>query len=166
MTNVLAFPTPEVNAFAEAWSLITPQMRKRSEAKDKVKRLWDQEAKRLYGQADLLERLRSYLKTDKDLPRSGGPALNRLLTSGRLEHYEPLEALCEEPGMSGERFPNEAVRNALLRRCGPEWVASYLDPCSIDGTSIVTRTDYAARKLLEHRQVFKMAGFTGIKKRV
>ena len=162
MTNVIAFPTPEPDTFDQAWDLLPQTMKQRSEARKKMRPLWDREAKRLGGHEELLARLQTYLRDDKDLPKSGGPGLQVLLRSGRLEHWAPRQINIHPT----QQFPNEAVRSALLRRCGAEWIASYLDPCSIDGTSVVARTDYAVKKLLEHREVFKMAGFTGIKKRV
>lgn len=53
----------------------------------------------------------------------------------------------------------------MLSRCGADWVASYLDPCLIEGTTVIVRTDYAVKKLKEHGHVFRMAGFTGMRKK-
>lgn len=167
--NVIAFPSPDRNTFDDAWALLTPLMKRRSDGKTKLRDLWNREAKRLGGQSELLDRLKRYIAASEEIRRKGGvwgePALQVILRSQRLENYAD-EGLSGVQALISDQFPNEAVRNALLRRCGAEWVASYLDPCSVDGTSVVTRTDYAVKKLLEHREVFKMAGFTGIKKRV
>jgi len=168
--NVIAFPSPDRNTFDDAWALLTPLMKRRSDGKTKLRELWNREAKRLGGQSELLDRLKRYIAASEEIRRKGGvwgePALQVILRSQRLENYEAEQTLVNAEGGLVNAFPNEAVRSALLRRCGAEWIASYLDPCSIDGTSVVARTDYAVKKLLEHREVFKMAGFTGIKKRV
>jgi len=163
MTNVVAFPSPEPSTFAQAWDLLPSTMKTRTEAKRKVEPMWNREAKRLGGQEELLARLQTYLRDDKDLARSGGPGLQVLLRSGRLEHWVASSVVTIT---TGEQFPNESVRNRLLGMCGPAWVASYLDPATVEGTTVLVRTDYAVKKLLEHRHVFRMAGYSGLKKRV
>lgn len=162
LSNVVPFPTPEPSSFADAWALLPDQMKKRSESKAKVEILWNREAKRLGGQADILQRLKTYLRDDKDIQRTGGPGLQVILRAGKLEHWQPRQ---EGVSISADAFPHTAVRSHLLAVCGASWVASYLDQCEVDGTTIIVRTDYAIGKLKEHREVFKAAGFTGMKKR-
>lgn len=162
ISNVVPFPTPEPSSFSEAWVLLPKTMKERSKKKAVVEVLWNREAKRLGGQADLLQRLKTYVRDSKDLPRTGGPGFQILLSAGTLEHWQPRQ---EGVSITTTAFPNVTVRNHLLRVCGSRWVASYLDQCEVDGTTIIVRTDYAIGKLKEHREVFKAAGFTGLRKR-
>jgi len=161
VSNVLAFPTPEASTFSQAWKLLPETRKRRSDRKDRCEKLWKSESKRLGGEEALLGRLRVYLR-GPDLVRTGGPGLQILLKSGKLEHYEPDPHTAQ---VRAKQFPNTTVRDALLARCGPDWVASYLDPCEVEGTVVIVRTDYAVKKLKEHGYAFKMAGFTGMRKR-
>lgn len=78
MGAVLQFPTEAVqSSFTDAWAAIPSTMKTRSLSRAKLKPIWDAAAKRVGGQDVLLGALKAYLKGDKDLPKSGGPALDR-----------------------------------------------------------------------------------------
>jgi hypothetical protein len=166
--NVLAFrrapePEPELEraTFDVAWGLLTDVMRRRSEAKAKCEALWNREAKRLNGQEDLLARLKTYLRDDKDIPRTGGPGLQVLLRTGRLDHWQPMQ---QTPRLM-PAFDNKEARQAVAAYKGEGFCRSYLDPCRIEGTTLVVRTDIAIRQLREVAVILKGYGFTGMRKR-
>lgn len=163
MSNVLAFkPRAEVepSTFETAWKLLPDTMRRRSQAKVKTEAIWNREAKRLGGQEELLQRLKTYLRDDKDLPRSGGPGFHILLQTGRLDHWVPMQQV---PSFI-DAFPHPGARRAVQDEKGEAFCRSYLDPCMIDGTTLVARTDYAIGKLREVGQILKQHGFTGVRK--
>lgn len=154
---------PEASTFSDAWSALPKTMRERSDKKAICERLWLSEAKRLSGEKDLLQRLRTYLRDAPDIKRTGGPGLQVLLRSGKLEHWVPMadgpEAALED------RFPIADLRKALVRAESENWAKSYLDPCVIDGTTLIVRTGMAVDKLKAHGALFKAHGFTGLRKR-
>lgn len=161
--QILEFPTPAPDTFADAWSALPATMRARSDKKAICERLWIAEAKRLNGERDLLQRLRTYLRDSPDIKRTGGPGLQVLLRSGKLEHWVPMsdspDAILED------RFPIVEIRQALVRAESENWAKSYLDPCVIDGTTLIVRTGMAVDKLKAHGALFKAHGFTGLRKR-
>ena len=168
MSNVLAFkpraedPAPELEraTFDVAWRELTDTMRRRSEAKAKCQALWNREAKRLGGQEDLLGRLRTYLRDDRDIVKTGGPGLQVLLRAGRLEHWAPMQ---QQPRLH-EMFPHTEARAAVAKIFGEGFCRSYLDPCEVSGTTIIARTDIAIKKLREAGVALKTHGFTGVKR--
>lgn len=154
---------PEASTFDDAWALLLPDMRKRSIRKDKCEALWNKESKRLGGQHELLQRLKTYLRDNKDLSRSGGPGLQVLMNSGKLEHWVPTaESTSAE---LSEKFPIVEIRQALVRVESESWARSYLDPCVIDGTTLIVRTGMAVDKLKAHGALFKAHGFSGMRKK-
>jgi hypothetical protein len=169
MSNVIALrqsPSRELEpaTFDNAWRLLTDVMRRRSDAKAKCEVLWNREAKRLDGQEDLLARLRTYLRDDKDIPRTGGPGLQVLLRTGRLDHWVPM---AQEPRLL-EPFANAEIRDAVSSLAGEAFCRSYLDPCTVDGKTLIVRTDTAIRRLSETpgvKAIFKDHGFTGMRRR-
>lgn len=164
MSNVVPLRQPqtevEPSTFESAWRMLPETMRKRSDSKAKCMALWDRTAKRLNGQEDLLARLRTYLRDDRDLPKSGGPGLQVLLRAGRLDHWTPT---VQTPTVVIP-FADDALRAAIVSKAGEAFARSYLDRCRIEGTTLVTATEFAVGKLLEHRAIFKAFGLTGIRK--
>ena len=154
---------PETSTFSEAWSALPKTMRERSDKKAICERLWLSEARRLHGEKDLLQRLRTYLRDAPDLKRTGGPGLQVLLRSGKLEHWMPMHDAPMAPDV--RRFENVELRQALVRIEGEPWVRSYLDPCDITGTTLIVRTGMAVDKLKAHGALFKAHGFTGLRRR-
>lgn len=154
---------PEPSTFSEAWSALPKTMRERSDKKAICERLWLSEARRLHGEKDLLQRLRTYLRDSPDLKRTGGPGLKVLLRSGKLEHWTPMQDTPLAPDIT--KFPNQDIRQALVRMEGDGWVRSYLDPCVIDGTTLIVRTGMAVDKLKAHGALFKAHGFSGMRKK-
>lgn len=111
----------------------------------------------------LLLRLRTYLRDSPDLKRTGGPGLQVLLRSGKLEHWTPMQDAPLAPDIT--KFPITEIRQALVRMEGDGWVKSYLDPCVIDGTTLIVRTGMAVDKLKAHGALFKAHGFSGMRKK-
>lgn len=164
MSNVVAFkPRMEVepSTFEDAWKLLPDTMRRRSQSKAKTEAAWNREAQRLGGQEELLQRLKTYLRDDKDLPRSGGPGFHILLTTGRLDHWVPMQ---QTPAFI-PAFPHPGARRAIQEARGEAFCRSYLDPCEVEGTTIIARTDYAIDKLREVGPMLKEHGFTGVRRK-
>ncbi|MBS0370961.1 MAG: hypothetical protein JSS57_17400 [Proteobacteria bacterium] len=159
----LVIPFPEPGTFEDAWKALPATMKARSDKKATCDALWRREAKRLGGERMLLLRLKTYLRDSPDLKRTGGPGLQVLLRSGKLEHWTPMHDAPLAPDVT--RFPVTEIRQALVRIEGEGWVKSYLDPCVIDGTTLIVRTGMAVDKLKAHGALFKAHGFTGLKKR-
>ena len=123
--------------------------------------LWDSHGAQI-GHDVLLGALKRYLAKDADLPKSGGPGLQVWLRARRYEHWladEPVAAAVPVDGFA------EPYRSALVAACGDDWVRSYLDPCKLEGATLVVRTDFAIKKLLERRDIFRRLGLTGMRKR-
>lgn len=139
-------------------------MRRRSDGLSKLKPLWNDHAKLAGGQAALLGALAAYLKGDEDLPKSGGPGLQVWLKSRRWENWLDLPTTTAEAAMHAQRFP-EPHRSAIVARLGEPFVRSYIDPCEMDGTVLIVRTDTAVKKLGEHRFVFRALGFSGMRRK-
>lgn len=164
MGSVVAFkPREEVepSTFEAAWKLLPDTMRRRSQSKARTVAAWNREAQRLGGQEELLQRLKTYLRDDKDLPRSGGPGFHILLQSGRLDHWVPMQ---QTPAFM-DAFPHPGARRSVMEARGEAFCRSYLDPCEIEGTTLIARTDFAIAKLREVGPALKAHGFTGVKKR-
>lgn len=154
---------PEASTFSDAWSSLPKTMRERSDKKAICERLWLSEARRLSGEKDLLQRLQTYLRDAPDIKRTGGPGLQVLLRSGKLEHWVPMSD-SHEVALEN-RFPITELRQALVRAESESWVRSYLDPCVIDGTTLIVRTGVAVDKLKVHGALFKVHGFSGMRKK-
>lgn len=154
---------PEPSTFEDAWKALPATMRSRSDKKAACELLWRREAKRLGGERMLLLRLRTYLRDSPDLKRTGGPGLQVLLRSGKLEHWTPMHDVPLAPDIT--KFPITEIRQALVRIEGDGWVRSYLDPCVIDGTTLIVRTGMAVDKLKVHGALFKANGFSGMRKK-
>ena len=149
----------EPSTFADAWSVITDTMKRRSESKAKCEVMWNREAKRLGGQALLLGKLKTYMRDDKDVIRTGGPGLQVVLKSGRLEHWMAQDAAAPVVGA----FPHAEARADVKAFKGEAFCRSYLDRCKIEGTTLIVATETAAIKLREAGAVLKQHGFTGMK---
>ena len=48
---------------------------------------------------------------------------------------------------------------------GEAFCRSYLDRCTVEGTTLIVATDYAIGKLREVANIMKARGFTGMRKR-
>lgn len=164
MGAVLKFPEPERSTFEEAWSITPDTMRKRSESKDRTAKRWSIHAKRCGGHTALLGALRAYLKSDKDLIKSGGPGLSVWLNQERYQHWTDATVV-EEMAVVVSGFPDAAIRQACVERMGLTWVLSYLDPSELDGTTLVVRTETAIQRMKEHGPFLKSLGLTGMRKR-
>lgn len=159
----LVIPFPEPGTFEDAWKALPATMKARSDKKATCDALWRREANRLGGERMLLLRLKTYLRDSPDLKRTGGPGLQVLLRSGKLEHWTPMQDAPLAPDVT--KFPHQEIRRTLAKQEGEGWVRSYLDPCVIDGTTLIVRTGMAVDKLKAHGALFKAHGFTGLKKR-
>ncbi len=151
----------EPSTFQAAWSLLPETMKRRSESKAKCQPLWDREARRLGGQLVLLAKLKTYLRDDKDLPKSGGPGLQVLMRAGRLEHW--VETITDARPV--EPFSDASLRAQIAALKGEAFCRSYLDRCTVEGSTLIVATDYAIGKLREVGAVFRVAGFTGMRRR-
>lgn len=154
---------PEPSTFEDAWKALPQTMRVRSEKKATCDALWAREAKRLSGEQDLLQRLKTYLRDSPDIKRTGGPGLQVLLRAGKLEHWTPMQDAPLAPDVT--KFPHQEIRRTLAKQEGEGWVRSYLDPCVIDGTTLIVRTGMAVDKLKAHGALFKAHGFSGMRKK-
>jgi hypothetical protein len=165
--NVVPFPTASVvSTFEEAWRDIPASMKTRSLSRAKLKPLWDAAAKRVGGQDVLLAALRAYLKGDKDLPKSGGPALDRWLKYERWDHWlEAGNSVVELSAKIGQLvFADPDIRASVVASCGLGWVVSYLDPCELHPDRFITpKTGFALGKLKEKARELKAAGVMGIR---
>jgi len=161
MGNVVQLRQPELEpaTFDAAWGLLPETMKRRSESKAKCKVLWDRESKRLGGQLSLLGKLKTYLRDDRDLVKSGGPGLQVLMRQGRLEHW--VETVTD--ARTVEPFSNADLRAAVVAAKGEAFARSYLDRCSCEGTTLIVATHFAAGKLREVGAIMKAAGFTGMR---
>lgn len=168
ISNVVAFPVAAVRStFDECWSALPDTMRKRSESRAKVRKLWDTHAVRVGGQDVLLGALKAYLRGDKDLPKSGGPGLQVFLRAERYDHWLGTSISGAIDGPSRTAFPDQKIRDAVLSALGEPFTISYLDSCVlIDGPLgplLQPKTDYARKKLMEHAGLFKSLGLFGIR---
>jgi len=174
MGALIAFPTAAVTStFVDAWGLLPTSMKTRSLSRAKLKPIWDAAAKRVGGQDVLLGALKAYLKGDKDLPKSGGPALDRWLKNEKYDHWlEGDNSIVSDVTSETDKlaFPDKAIRDAVLAALGLPFVVSYLDPCSLiegpHGPLLQPKTDYARRKLEEHKGLLKSLGLYGLRMKV
>lgn len=156
----------EENRFLDGWALLPDSMKKRSESRAKCRKLWDDHARRCGGQEALLGALRAYLKGDKDLPKSGGPGLQVWLRAERYDHWlvDPSDS---KPDPTRQSAP-EPIRSRIVATQGPEWVSSYLDPCTFHEDGYITPLTKLALAKLEDksiRHILKSAGIAGIRRR-
>jgi hypothetical protein len=164
--QLIAFPTEQVRSrFEDAWSLLPSTMKTRSLSRAKLKPIWDGHAKRVGGQDRLLGALRAYLKGDKDLPKSGGPALDRWLKWEKYDHW--LEGdnsvVSDNSGQIGVmKFP-EPMRSLVVKATDEGWVRSYLDPCTYEDGWIRPKNGFAGSKLKEKAGILKAAGIAGMR---
>lgn len=159
-TNVVQFP--KFSTFDDAWALRKGQMRTRGDGREKTRKLWAK-AEGKVGSARLLEALRRYLREEKE-PTCGYPGLSVWLNGERYDHW-----LLDEPssGPSSTALSNtpEPMRAGLVERLGEDFVRSYCDPASFDGSWIIPRTDTARKKLLEVAAVLKACGIAGMRQK-
>lgn len=124
-----AKPTPwKTNAAFQAfWLASGPQMRTRA-SQEKVWPEW----RRVSGETGpeaLIAALKRYMAEDKDYLRgTGGPGLHSWLKDGRWEHWLP-SAGPARPSMTAKRFPDEAIRAAVLAH-DPDTCLKWLDNCN------------------------------------
>jgi len=173
MGALIAFPVAAVTStFVDAWGLLPTSMKTRSLSRAKLKPIWDAAAKRVGGQDVLLGALKAYLKGDKDLPKSGGPALDRWLKNEKYDHWlEGENSVVSIMGNSHNSdhpaFPDKTIRDAVLAALGLPFVVSYLDPSVLidgpHGPLLQPKTDYARRKLEEHKGLLKSLGLYGLR---
>ncbi len=167
MSNVVQLRVPEMEAgtFSAAWALLPETMKRRSDAKAKCEVLWNRQSREYGGQAILLGKLKTYLRDDADLKRTGGPGFQVLLRSGRLQHW--VETVVDAPTV--EPFADTAVRAAVLAVKGEAFCRSYLDRCTVEShtpaRTLIVPTMYAIDKLKEVGPIMKAHGFTGMRKR-
>lgn len=151
----------EPNRFDDGWKLLPDTMKKRSDSRAKVRKVWDMHAKRCGGQDKLLAALRTYLSGDKDLPKSGGPGLQVWLRAEKYDHWMPDEA-----SIAMAETPPYPQRPALIKSLGEPFVKSYIDSGTVHDDGFITpRTDYAKGKLMEKARELKQAGIAGIRSR-
>lgn len=136
MSAVVAFPGERVT-FEEGWNLLPSTMRRRSDAKDKVRKLWMDHARRAGGQDALLAALRRYLKGDTDLPRTGGPGLQVWLRAGRYDHWQQDEAQAVADAATVVAFADERMRASFHERFEDEKARRWFDRCALEGDTLV-----------------------------
>jgi hypothetical protein len=164
VSNVVAFRVPmqrsSTEAFADAWKAYPAQGRLRSSQKQAAK-AWAL-ACRDVGAEALLAAVRRYVAEDKEHKREcGPPGFHRWLAWGRYEHWlEPaVEEVSDRP-----RFADELIRRQVVLATSEAFAVSYLDRCTVEGSTLIAATQTAVDKMLEKRAVFRSLGFTGIRK--
>lgn len=166
MGALLQFPVAQVQStFEAAWAALPSTMKTRSLSRAKLRPIWDTAAKRVGGQDVLFAALNAYLKGDKDLPKSGGPALDRWLKNEKYDHWLDVGSSVTAPiaqDDSRPRFP-EPFRAKLIASCGEGWVISYIDRARLDGTVLVVSSPTAAGRIKEKREAMKAAGLTAMR---
>lgn len=165
MGNVVALrPTPREApatsaAFEAAWKLYPDVGRLRSSRKMAF-REWLKVC-RAIGEDAALGAVRRYVAEDKEHKKEcGAPGFHRWLNWGRYEHWMPSD---DKPS-DMPRFPDEAKRAELVAAFGEDFVGSYLDPCKIDGTTLIVRTNIAVDRLRQRANELKALGFTGMRR--
>jgi hypothetical protein len=167
LTNVVAFRAPRreppqrapaLGLFEDAWKAFPEQGRLRSSRREAGPE-WAKAAREV-GEEALLAAVRRYTAEDKEHKRDcGPPGFHRWLKWGRYEHW-----LREGPALGARQFADARIRQALVAAAGEPFVGSYLDPCELDGTTLVVRTGVAMTRLQEHSSVLKALGLTGMRK--
>ena len=76
------------------------------------------------------------------------------MRSGRLEHW--VETVSDAAPV--EPFCNAAVRAEVKMFKGEAFCRSYLDRCTVEGSTLIVATDYAVGKLSEVREIMKSVG--------
>lgn len=159
--KVVQFPQREASTFEAAWACRAGMMKKRGDGSDKTKKLWERHSKKV-GSARLLEALKAYLREKE--PTCGFCGLSVWLNGEKYDHWMPDQiGSTSDPTHQRPRAP-ESVREIVSGLLSPEWVVSYLDPCTFHEDGYVTpRTSYAKEKLMEQRHALKAAGIAGIR---
>lgn len=166
MSNVVAFkPKPRVTTstspnFDEAWSRYPDTGRLRSSRRQ----AWPEwcDVSREIGEEVLVAAVIRYAAEDKDHKREcGAPGFHRWLKQGRWEHWTGAKATRSV----GRQFPDDHIRSSVVAATSDAFVVSYLDPCEVEGTTLIVRTEYAMEKLKEMAALFRSLGFTGMRKR-
>lgn len=164
MTNVVrlnALGAVYSPLFNRGWEAFPETGRKRSSRKVS----WPEWQKAAYqiGEERLLGAIVRYTAQDKDHRKEcGAPGFDRWLKWARYETWD--QEIIAIPANT-HRFPDDAAREAAISRFGGDFVSVYLDPCELDGTTIIARTDFAIKKMMEHRNFWKEFGFSGMRKR-
>lgn len=164
--QLFQFPVAAVqNTFEDGWAILPTTMKTRSLSRAKLRPIWDAAAKRVGGHDILLSALQSYLKGDKDLPKSGGPALDRWLKNEKYDHWLVEGSSVVVAQMNGEQAPRfpEPFRASLVASCGETWVVSYIDRFKLDGTVLVVSSKTAASRIREKADAMKVAGLTALR---
>lgn len=147
-----AKPKPAVPAwltdpdFCAAWDACTPQMRKRSDGREKTYAHWKRQVPLCGSGPDLVHALKAYCKGDDDVKRTGGPGLHVWLSDGRWDHWTTSGTGAAPTTRAVWSGPPE-IRNAVIRETSSDFAGSYLDPCAWTGEAILPRNGYAADKL-------------------
>jgi len=169
--QLIAFPSERVSSnFDDAWAILPQTMRTRSFSRDKLRPLWASHAKKIGGFDVLLSRLKAYLAGDKDLPRSGGPGLQKWLSDQRYDHWGD-DASCSLFAVSEEtqrvKFENAEIRAKIVLALGEAFVRSYIDQCGLldegSGPILLVKSSTAASRLREKGQELKALGLYGIR---
>lgn len=132
--------------FLEAWDACTPDMRSRSNNREKTWPIWMVAAMKAGGPETLLAALRAYLAGDKDVQRTGGPAFHRWLRDGTWEHWLPR---AEAIGATATTWPGpSALRAAIVEAKSEGWAVSYIDRSGwrdIPKPALIPATQFAAK---------------------
>lgn len=165
MSNVVALrprapiPAATSEAFEQAWRAYPETGRLRSSRKESLPE-W-RKACRETGEEALLSAVLRYAKEDKEHKKDcGAPGFHRWLKWGRYEHWLSSTSA----PVNGRRFPDDAIRNAVIAATSEAFVISYLDPCEVSGTVLLVRTSIGVSKLRERATLFKGLGFTAMRK--
>lgn len=131
--------------FCAAWDACTPQMRKRSESREKTYAHWKRQVVNTGGSSNLLHALRAYRKGDDDVKRTGGPGFHVWLSEGRWDHWTSASGTVAAIRAVWTGPPE--IRNAVIRETSSDFAGSYLDTCAWTGGAIQAKTGIAADKL-------------------
>lgn len=159
MSNVVQLRAVQ-SRFEDGWAAFPETGRKRS-SKKLSGPAWAKVAKEV-GEDELLAAVQKYAREDKDHRKEcGAPGFDRWLKWGRYEHWLGSS----EAETLATHFPDKAIRDAVKAYLTESWCVSYLDQCTVEGTVLIVRTDFAIGKFRDHAAFFKGLGFTGMKKR-
>lgn len=166
MSNVVSLRTRKAlpispaysDVFMAAWSAYPESGRLRSSRKV----AWAEWLKTLAEatEEELLGAVQRYAREDKEHRKDhGAPGFDRWLKWGRWDNWVGFSNLS-----TARQFPNPKIRQAVILACGEPFVVSYLDQCTIDGSVLVVKTNFAVAKLKEQASVFRGLGFTGMRR--
>lgn len=146
-------------AFEEAWLAYPEAGRLRSSRKEALPE-WLKAAAEI-GEDTLAGAVKRYASEDKDHRKDhGAPGFHRWLKWGRYEHWLPKAPVV---GI-GQIFQNALARAAVIKAKDVDFCGAYLDPCTIEGTTVVARTTIAMNRLKEVGSILKAHGFTGMRR--